>query len=436
MFEYRGHISPPRDWDRWGGADRALGSATSSSGTASTRSRGGASRSGTSRTSRSSGPARRRSTSASTRSRRGRSSRSTSGCVSAARPPPPRAGSPTSSTSSSSTTCRSTSSRRTPTGTSRSTSRRSGSGGLDDVIWWTEWGVTPTHFYDVTDSRVRRAVRAARDEERAGRSTRSPTGSSATTSRSSAAPALLHGGFGLMTVGNLRKPRWWALALAEQLGDELLDAELTGDGAGSLVDMWVTRHDDGGVDVLVWNGSLEQAKADGDPLLDRTRANHRRGPRRLRRDARAHRPRALEPRRPLGSLARLADRGRVGAAARGGRLDEEPLGVLDPRSWSCSCPCPASRACASRLGDSRHARELLPLEQLRARRRRRSRPTSTRSTSPSSVSARIESAPPTTVKASSFRATASATARVPSAKRGHSNTPIGPFQKGPSRADL
>ena len=25
--------------------------------------------------------------------------------------------------------------------------------GLEDVeVWWTEWGVTPTHFYDVTDS--------------------------------------------------------------------------------------------------------------------------------------------------------------------------------------------------------------------------------------------------------------------------------------------
>ena len=32
-------------------------------------------------------------------------------------------------------------------------------------------------------------------------------------------PALLHGGFGLRTVGELRKPRWWALALLERLGD-------------------------------------------------------------------------------------------------------------------------------------------------------------------------------------------------------------------------
>ena len=30
--------------------------------------------------------------------------------------------------------------------------------------------------------------------------------------------ALLHGGFGLRTVGELRKPRWWALAMLERLG--------------------------------------------------------------------------------------------------------------------------------------------------------------------------------------------------------------------------
>src|SRR5262249_30714260 len=52
----------------------------------------------------------------------------------------------------------------------------------------------------------------------------------------------------------------------------------------------------------------------------------------------------------------------------------------------------------------------------------------TRSSSPSSRNARAESAPPTTVNAEES-ATAWATAFVPSAKRGHSKTPIGPFQK-------
>ena len=52
----------------------------------------------------------------------------------------------------------------------------------------------------------------------------------------------------------------------------------------------------------------------------------------------------------------------------------------------------------------------------------------TRSAIPASWTARTESPPPTTVKPS-HSATAFATANVPSAKRGHSKTPIGPFQK-------
>jgi xylan 1,4-beta-xylosidase len=82
-------------------------------------------------------------------------------------------------------------------------------------------------------------------------------------------PRLLHGGFGLLTVGNLRKPRWWALALAEGLGSDLVELDLRGDGAGSLVDGWATRAGDGSVRILLWNGTLHQAQAEGAPLLDR-----------------------------------------------------------------------------------------------------------------------------------------------------------------------
>jgi xylan 1,4-beta-xylosidase len=143
--------------------------------------------------------------------------------------------------------------------------------GLDDIeVWWTEWGVTPTHFFEVTDGAfgapfVLHGMKAAQTSadwlaywvvsdhfEELGRP-----------------PSLLHGGFGLLTVGNLRKARWWALALAEQLGDELVEIELEGDGAGSMVDAWVSRSSDGRIDVLVWNGTLDQSKRDGADLLDR-----------------------------------------------------------------------------------------------------------------------------------------------------------------------
>lgn len=142
---------------------------------------------------------------------------------------------------------------------------------LDEVaVWWTEWGVTPRHFAAVTDgpfgapfllSGMKRAQSSAdalaywvvSDHfEELGRP-----------------PGLLHGGFGLLTVGNLRKPRWWALRLAEELGDDLCDVALSGDGAGGLVDAWASRTPDGRIDLLAWNGTLDQSKALGDLALDR-----------------------------------------------------------------------------------------------------------------------------------------------------------------------
>lgn len=137
-------------------------------------------------------------------------------------------------------------------------------------ILWTEWGVTPTHFNPVSDdvfaaSFLLRGMRSAANRvdalaywvasdhfEELGRP-----------------PRLFHGGFGLLTVGNLRKPRFWALALLNRLGDDELPAAVTGDGAESLVETWAARHDDGVVTVLVWNGTLDQSKADGDQRLDR-----------------------------------------------------------------------------------------------------------------------------------------------------------------------
>lgn len=143
--------------------------------------------------------------------------------------------------------------------------------GLDATqVWWTEWGVTPTHFHPVNDLAfgapfVLHGMKSAQTRadwlaywvvsdhfEELGRP-----------------PRLWHGGFGLLTVGNLRKPRYWALALAESLGTDAREVELVGDGAGTLVDAWATRHDDGKVDLLVWNGTLDQSKQAGYPLLDR-----------------------------------------------------------------------------------------------------------------------------------------------------------------------
>jgi xylan 1,4-beta-xylosidase len=143
--------------------------------------------------------------------------------------------------------------------------------GRDDVkVYWTEWGVTPTHFKPINDSVfaapfVLHGMKCALERadalaywvvsdhfEELGRP-----------------PKLFHGGFGLLSVGNLRKPRFWALALLEALGQDLVSVELAGDGAGASVDALAARKSDGSVDVLVWNGVLAQVHERGNPLLDR-----------------------------------------------------------------------------------------------------------------------------------------------------------------------
>jgi xylan 1,4-beta-xylosidase len=146
--------------------------------------------------------------------------------------------------------------------------RRHGLGQIP--VWWTEWGVGSTHFGPVHDSALGApfvlsgfygaqgrldavAYWVVSDHfEELGRP-----------------PRLFHNGFGLLTVGNLRKPRYWAAHLAAHMGDQVLATTLDGDGAGALVQAWASRHGDGTIDVLVWNGTINAALAGGDPRLDR-----------------------------------------------------------------------------------------------------------------------------------------------------------------------
>jgi xylan 1,4-beta-xylosidase len=137
-------------------------------------------------------------------------------------------------------------------------------------VWWTEWGVSPRHFAPINDSvlagpfvlhgmfsALQRAEYLAywvvSDHfEELGHP-----------------PRLLHGGFGLLTVGNLRKPRYWALRMLQMLGPQRVAATVQGDGAGSLVQAIAAAGPEAALQVLLWNGTLDQTKADGDSLLDR-----------------------------------------------------------------------------------------------------------------------------------------------------------------------
>ena len=142
-------------------------------------------------------------------------------------------------------------------------------------IWWTEWGVTPTHFNEVSD-----AVFAGTFLLRGMASCMGPGTDPRVEALSywvvsdhfeelGRPPALLHGGFGTRTVGELRKPRWWALALLERLFPARLGVTLTGDGAGSLVEAIGSRSSSGEVGVLAWNLTLDQLKASGSAELAR-----------------------------------------------------------------------------------------------------------------------------------------------------------------------
>lgn len=139
-------------------------------------------------------------------------------------------------------------------------------------IWWTEWGVTPTHFYEVSDA-VFAGTFLLRGMASAMRERRIEALSYWVVSdhfeELGRPPELFHGGFGLRTVGELRKPRWWALAMLERLGEQQLPVRLAGDGAGSLVEALAAREESGEVTVLTWNLTLDQTKASGSAGLAR-----------------------------------------------------------------------------------------------------------------------------------------------------------------------
>ncbi|HZB49448.1 MAG TPA: glycosyl hydrolase, partial [Mycobacteriales bacterium] len=138
-------------------------------------------------------------------------------------------------------------------------------------IWWTEWGAGARHGQTINDTPLAAAYLARGMRSAAGRVEALSYWVASDHFEELGRPtALRHGGFGLLTVGNLRKPGYWALALLGRLGDEELAVRLDGDGAGSLVEAWAGRDPGGRVAVALWNGTLDQSKAGGDPLLDRS----------------------------------------------------------------------------------------------------------------------------------------------------------------------
>jgi xylan 1,4-beta-xylosidase len=137
-------------------------------------------------------------------------------------------------------------------------------------LWWTEWGVSPKHGSPINDSvwaapLVCRGMRSA-----AGRLESLAYWVASDHFVELGEPErLFHGGFGLLTIGNLRKPRFWAIRILELLGERELHTTMDGDGARGLVEAWATKDADGRLAIALWNGTIDQSKAAGDALLDR-----------------------------------------------------------------------------------------------------------------------------------------------------------------------
>jgi xylan 1,4-beta-xylosidase len=139
--------------------------------------------------------------------------------------------------------------------------------------WWTEWGAHATHFNPVHDSPWSAAYLVRGMASAMGRTEALAYWTiSDHFEELGRPPALLHGGFGLLAVGNLRKPRWWGLWMLEQLLDERLATSVDGDGAGDMVQAIGSRAEDGRVTIVAWNGTVDVSKASGEPLLDREAA--------------------------------------------------------------------------------------------------------------------------------------------------------------------
>jgi xylan 1,4-beta-xylosidase len=139
----------------------------------------------------------------------------------------------------------------------------------DAALLWTEWGVSnglgPPINDDVWSAPlVARGMRSA-----AGRlDSLSYWVASDQFVERGVPDRLFNGGFGLLTIGNLRKPRYWAIWMLQQLGDRELACRFEGDGAGSLVEAWPTRTGDR-LAIAVWNGTRDVSKGYGDSQLSR-----------------------------------------------------------------------------------------------------------------------------------------------------------------------
>ena len=158
--------------------------------------------------------------------------------------------------------------------------RRYGLGSLP--IYYTEWGISPEYGDKVSDMAYSAAATISGLADSLDQVTSISYWTASDYFEESGDPkALFHGGFGLIGLDGLRKPRYWAYYLLHQLGTERLAVTGSGDGFGGLVKVLATRgpfpsgspygsgNSAGSVGILLSNSTPQHSKAAGSTPLDR-----------------------------------------------------------------------------------------------------------------------------------------------------------------------
>jgi xylan 1,4-beta-xylosidase len=143
--------------------------------------------------------------------------------------------------------------------------------GLPDVpIYFSEWGVSARYGDWVSDTAYSAAATVSGIFDSLDQVTIISYWTASDYFEESGNPKqLFHGGFGLIGLDGLRKPRYWALYLLHQLGTDQVAVSGDGDGFGGLVQGMATRGNDGSVSLLLANATQEHAKAAGSADLTR-----------------------------------------------------------------------------------------------------------------------------------------------------------------------
>ncbi len=143
-------------------------------------------------------------------------------------------------------------------------------GFADLPIYFTEWGISPEYGDKVSDMAYSAAATVSGIDDSLDQVASISYWTASDYFEESGDPkSLFHGGFGLIGLDGIRKPRYWAYYLLHQLGTDRLSITGSGDGFGGLVKALATRNPEGSVSILLSNATPQHSYAAGSAPLAR-----------------------------------------------------------------------------------------------------------------------------------------------------------------------